>query len=266
MHVCTYARIRICTPPRTHMDEHLTQQGMQKLHKEHRPDKVHCKRQIQAVIALQVMCGRANACSVDEEFQHDVHALHIASSLADRGQHAQIRLDVADGGIGLIRGLHDALACILNLGGSGRRRAVSASAPMHACTRVLSTRLGLHTRITHTRRTATPMHPCARACSRSRHAPRPRMRVPVRRPDLRQQMTTLNFIRMSFSMIASAKPPAPTTTAQGARSGHSSTIAAHHHPVAARQQARMGPGGNLRQVLSRVVRPRGAKRRSCCTN
>jgi hypothetical protein len=39
-------------------------------------------------------------------------------------------------------------------------------------------------------------------------------------------------------MIASARPPAPTTTAQGARSGHSSTIVAHHHPAAARQQAR----------------------------
>jgi hypothetical protein len=132
------------------MDEHLTQEGMQKLHKEHGPDKVHCKRQIHAVIALQVLCGRANARSVDEEFQHDVHALHIASSLADRGQHAQIRLDVADDCIGLIRGLHNAPAYSLNLGGSGRRRAVSACAPMHACTRVHSTRLGLHTRITRT--------------------------------------------------------------------------------------------------------------------
>ena len=153
MHVCTHARIRICTPPRAHMDEHLTQEGVQKLHKEHGPDKVHCKRQIHAVTALQVLCGRANARSVDEELQHDVHALHIASSLADRGQHAQIRLDVADGCIGLIRGLQNALAYILKLGGAGRRRAVSACAPMRACTRMHSHALGAaraaHTHLTH---------------------------------------------------------------------------------------------------------------------
>jgi hypothetical protein len=75
---------------------------VEELHQEHGPDKVHCIGKIKALRAFQMLAGRTNASSIDEEFQHYVHVQHFADRPADRGELAQIHLDETDRCIWLI--------------------------------------------------------------------------------------------------------------------------------------------------------------------